>query len=282
MTALADAYRIAFLLLAAPAIGGVLLAAIGRVTGADWRAALLPPLAMRLVIVGAGGLGLAQAAHPAPHHLAVWMHPAAVGARAILFAGLLAFAGARLARGATRTFAAVTLALYAAVVTPVASDWLLGQDPGHAVSAAGMMLFVWQIAAATALVLLRRAGDGRFRGDMAKLTVAAALGLGYLAYMDYLILWFGNLPSRVGFYAARNGWAGGAAVWSALLLGLALPIAVLATRRDARIAGSSVLLALAAFAMWWIGGGMAGLVAGLAAVATAIFLATHAREAAHG
>lgn len=277
---LADAYRVLFLLASAPAIGGVLLAAIGRVTGADWRAAMLPPIAMRLVVVGAGALGLAQLAAPAPPHLGVWMHPLMVGARAILFAGALAFVGARLAGGASTTFAAVTLALFAAMVTPIATDWLLGQVPGHAVSSIGMIAFVWQVAAATALVLLRGAGDAGFRTDMAKLMIAAALGLGYLAYMDYLILWFGNLPARVGFYAARDGIAGGMLVWSALVLGLALPVGVLATGRDARIAGAGVLAGLAAFAAWWIGGGIAGILVALAA--TAALVAVPVRRTRHG
>ena len=270
MTAiLAPAWRILFLTASAPAIGAVLLLAIARVTGARWDAVVWPPLAMRLVIVGAALLGIAQLASVVPPHLALWMNPLLVGVRAVLAAGLLAFAGVRIAGGAGVTFAAVTLALYAAVVTPIASDWLLGQQPGHSVSAAGMMLFVEQIAAACALVLLLARGEARFRSDMAKLMIAAALGLGYLAFMDYLIVWFGNLPTRVGFYVARSGPGAAMLVWVALIAGLALPIAALSLRGEAgqRLAGAGVLLALFAFNAWWVGGGLAGLVVALAGVA---------------
>jgi hypothetical protein len=257
---IADAWRILFLTASAPAIGGVLLLAIARVTGARWDAIALPPIAMRLAIPGAALLGLAQLASPPPAHLALWMNPLFVGIRAALAAGLLAFAGARIAPGQSTTFAAVTLALYAALVTPIASDWLLGQVPGHSVSAIGMMLCVEQIAGACALALAVGRGKGRFRGDMAGLMIAAMLALSYFAFVDYLIIWFGNLPARVGFYLAHGGPAGGALIWLALATGLAIPIAALVVKRDAigqRIAGISTLLALLLFNGWWVGGSFA-------------------------
>lgn len=273
---LAAAWRVLFLTASAPLIGGVLLAAIGRVTGARWTDALAPPAATRLVIVGAAVLGFAQMATPLPPHLALWMNPGLVGVRAVIACGMLAFAGVRLAGGASVTFAAVMLALYAALVTPVAMDWLLGEVPGHTVSSAGMMLFVEQIAGACALVLVLGRGDARFRADMAKLMVAAALGLGYLIFMDYLILWFGNLPSRVGFYVARSSPWGAVAVWVALIAGLATPVALLMLRPERsgeQAAGVAVLIALFVTNGWWVGGGVAAWLsaaAGLALIAAGV------------
>lgn len=256
---LADAWRVLFLTASAPLIGGVLLAAIGRVTGAQWSVALSPPGATRLTIVGAALLGFAQMATALPPHLAIWMSPLLVGVRAVIACGVLAFAGVRLAGGASETFAAVTLALYAVFVTPVAMDWLLGEVPGHSVSSAGMIVFVEQIAGACACALVLARGTPRFRADMAKLMIAAALGLGYLIFMDYVILWFGNLPSRVGFYVARSTPAAAVAVWLALIAGLVLPVAGLVLqpgRRGERIAGTSVLVALFVVNGWWVGGGV--------------------------
>jgi hypothetical protein len=234
---LAAVWRTLFLTASAPAIGAVLLLAIARVTGARWDEVRLPPIAMRLTIVGAALLGLAQVASPPPPHLALWMAPWFVGIRAVLAAALLAFAGARMAAGASTTFAAVTLALYAAVVTPLASDWMLGQVAGHSVSAAGMMLVTEQIGGACALALLLRRGDARLRGDMAGLMIAAMLGLSYLAFMDYLIVWFGNLPARVGFYLVRDTPGQAVLVWLALSAGLAAPIALLALRHRPAFGG---------------------------------------------
>ncbi len=258
---LAAAWRILFLTASAPVIGGVLLLAIARVTGARWEAAASRPVAMWLVVPGAALLGVAQLASPPPAHLAIWMNPLFVGIRAALAAGLLAFAGARIGAGRSVTFAAITLALYAVLVTPVASDWLLGQVPGHSVSAAGMMLCVEQISGACALILALRRGEPRFRNNMAGLMIAALLALGYFAFVDYLIIWFGNLPGRVPFYAARNGPIGAALVWLALATGLAIPIAALMVRRQ-RAAGFSALIALLLFNIWWVGWPMEGVAHG--------------------
>jgi hypothetical protein len=284
LTILAGAWRVLFLTASAPLIGGVLLAAIGRVTGARWEAAMAPPVGTRLVIVGAALLGVSQFTSVPPPHLAFWMNPMFVGVRAVLAAGLLAFAGARLAAGASVTFAAVMLALYAAFVTPVATDWLLGEVPGHAVSSAGMMLFVEQIAGACAIVLVLGRGDARFRGDMAKLMVAAALGLSYLIFMDYVILWFGNLPSRVGFYVDRSTLAGAGAVWVALAAGLVVPIAALTLRAGSggeRIAGATVLVALFVANGWWVGIGIAGGLAAAAGMTVIVAIVGRTRRA-HG
>ena len=284
---LAGAIRIAFVAASAPAFGAVLLLAIARLTGADWSP--LRPYA-RLAWAAAPAvllLGVAQAAVPPPAHLATWMHPLFVAARGALAAGLLGWAGLRLAGGAGETFAGVTLALYAACVTPVASDWLLGGVPGHPVSAVGMMLFVQQVAAACALLLLVGGGGERLRDDLAKLMIAAALGLGYLAYMDYLIVWFGNLPEHVGFYVARSAPGQAVLVWLTLAIGLAAPVALLAPRRVAvrqRAAGACVLAALLLFDAWWIGGGVVGLIGGaaLAAMLVAIAWRVGARRRMHG
>lgn len=287
--AFAAALRIGFVAASAPAFGAVLLLAIARLTGADWSPlrpwARLAWLAAPVALL----LGVAQAAIAPPAHLAIWMHPLFVAVRAAGAAALLGWAGLRLAGGAGRTFAGVTLALYAALVTPIASDWLLGGVPGHPVSAVGMMLFVVQVAAACALLLLAGGGGEPMRGDLAKLMIAAALGLGYLCYMDYLIVWFGNLPAHVGFYVTRSTPGQAMLVWLTLVVGLAVPIALLAPRRSAdrqRWAGASVLAGLILFMAWWIGGGIVGLFGGavltglLAAVAPRVGIG--AKERLHG
>lgn len=253
---LARALQLGFVLAGAGPIGAVLMLAVARLTGAHWAPLARALPAMPAVPVLALGLLAGGAALPA--HLATWQAAPFVAVRGVAAAAALAWAGARLAAGASATFAGVTLALYAWLVTPVATDWLMAGEPGHSVSAAGMMLFVQQIAAACAMALVAGWGGERLRGDLAKLLVAAALGLCYLAYMDYLVIWFGNLPGRVPFYAARGGPAGGAVVVVALLLGLVLPVALLVARPGEpgrRPAAASALAGLFVFDAWWIGGG---------------------------
>ena len=262
---LADGWRIAFLTAAAPLVGSVLLLTIARLTGARWNGIegavpLLPALA-----VGGVLLGLAQFGHAPPDHLRLWMSWWAVGLRGGIAGALIAYAGFRLRGGAGVNLAAATVAGYTVLVTPVAADWMLGQVPGHPVSAIGMMLTVEAIGAAAALLLVAGRGPVPTRGDMARLMIAAALGLAYLSFMDYLIVWYGNLPSRVGFYLERGTPAMVALVWAALLIGLAAPVGLLSLvegERGRRAAGVAVLIGLLLFNGWWVGGGLAALLLG--------------------
>ncbi|SEM57271.1 hypothetical protein SAMN05192583_0681 [Sphingomonas gellani] len=283
----ATAYRTLFLIAAAPVIGSILLLAIARVTGAAWHGIGGPARHAPILTFGAGLLGLAQLATPAPDHLVAWMSPWAVALRGGLGGVLLTLAARRLRGGASVTFAAIVLAGYAVSVTVLAGDWMLGHVPGHPVSAVGMMLSVAAVGGAAATTLVSGSGDVRTRGDMALLAVAAALGLGYLAFMDFLIVWFGNLPARVPFYIDRGTPAASVLALAAVVVGIAAPIALLTLMRHLtgqRLAGAAVLVGLALFDVWWIGGGPAALIgaaAGLIVVAAGP-LRQARREGAHG
>ena len=272
LPALGLALRIAFALASAAPIGSVLLLAIARLTGADWSAAAPATHALPwLVPLGALAM-LAPTGVPLPAHLAIWSHALFAASRAAAVLAALVFAAHRLRGGAGATTAGVTLAIYTALVTPIAADWLLPTAPGHPVSAVGMMLFVLQFGAACALALL--GAEGRVRRDLALLLVAAVLGLCYLVYMDYLIVWYGNLPSHVPFYIARVGWI----ALAALLIGLGGTLAAVIAGRT-RFAARAAALGFVLFALWWIGG---GLVAALVAVLSLLALAYTYREFAHG
>ena len=286
---LADALRIAFLTASAPVIGSVLLLVIARLTGARWDGIDAPARFAPALVAGGALLGLAQIGVDAPFHLKPWMSWWGVALRAVIAGAALAYAPARLraGAGAGTTFAAVTLAFFAALVTPLASDWMLGQVPGHPVSAIGMMLTVEAIAAAAALMLATGRGALPTRRDMTGLMIAATLGLGYLTFVDYLIIWFGNLPSRVDFYVDRGAPAMVALVWAALLAGLVAPIALLSLvegEPGRRAAGGAVLLALLLFNGWWVAGGIVALLLGvfLTALLGAGAMVVLRREAAHG
>jgi len=285
---LADAWRIALLTAAAPIIGSVLLLAIARLTGARWTGIdRLGSLAAWLVAGGAL-LGLGQIGVDAPVHLKPWMSWWGVGLRMGLAGLVMAYAAGRLRAAASTTFAGVTLALYTALATPLASDWMLGQVPGHPVSAIGMMLTVEAIAAAAAVMLVAGWGTLPTRQDLSRLMVAALLGLGYLTFMDFLIIWFGNLPSRVGFYLDRSTPVMVALVWAAVLSGLVAPVGLLSLvrgERGRRAAGGAALVGLLLFNCWWVAGGVVAVLLGavlsvlLAGGATVLL---RRREVAHG
>jgi len=271
-TAAATGWRLAFVTAAAPFAGGVVMLLIARVVGARWTwfeplAAAAPILALAAI-----GIGVVQLAAPPPAHLGLWQQPLVVGIRAVIAAGALASAGARMLRGAGATFAAVALTIYAVVSTAIGSDWLIGGSPGHGVSAIGMMLFAQELGAACAAVLVLGWGNQRFRRDMGMLLIAAGLGLSYMIYMDFLILWYGDLPSKVAWYVDRATPIYDIIVALALIGGLFVPIAAQALIdgvRGQRIAGVSALVALVLIDLWWV---EAGVLAVLAAICAGVMM----------
>jgi hypothetical protein len=252
----------------------VLLLLIARLVGAQWDA--FDPLAAAapLLVIGAAGIGVVQIASPAPEHLGAWQSPLFVGIRAVLATAALAWAGMRVRSGASATFAGIALTLYAVVSTAIGSDWLLGSSPGHSVSAIGMMIATQEIGGACAFVLIAGWGSARFRRDMGMLLIAAGLGLSYMIFMDYLIIWYGDLPAKVGWYTARATPLLDVIVAVALICGLFVPIGaqwLLGGRSGQRVAGASALVGLTLIDLWWVG---AGLLAVVAAFCAAVMLLT--------
>jgi len=167
----------------------------------------------------------------------------------------------------------------------VAFDWVLSLRPGWVSSDFPMNLIAQQIAVAAALTLLLGGqATERERRDLATLMVAGVLGVAYLAFMDYLIVWYGNLPDRVGWYLGRAPTAWLAAL--ALVVGsLAAPLVLVAPRLTLRfktgVAAALALAGLLAFQLYlftpllsWAS--LAGAV--LSAVAQAAVLSAVARR----
>ncbi|MBT0667612.1 hypothetical protein HT136_04435 [Novosphingobium profundi] len=263
--AVAAGWRAAFLSVGAPVFGAVLMLMIARVVETDWSAMAVVAMPLPVLAFFALAIFSAQFASQLPDHLEVWANPVFVAARTLVAVAALWFASSRLAAGASRSFAAVALAVWTVAITPLAYDWMLGGELGHPVSAVGMMLTAEQVGGAGAAVLAFGLGGARLRSDLSWLLIAAALGLSYMIFMDYLIKWYADLPSQVEWYLAR----GGAMAWlatGALVLGLFGPIATLAFlpgETGRRVAGLQALAGLFLANLWWVG---AGRLAALAAL----------------
>ena len=255
-------WRALFLAAGSVPIGAVALLMIARLTGADWRAALVPfARPAPLLIAAVVPVIVQQALFVAPPaHLAGWLWWPAFAARSLIAIGIWCWlARSAVAGRLSQRGAAIGLVAHGLAVTIVGTDWILGVAPGQPQSAIGMVLVTMQLLAACAAACLLRTGDARVRRDLSFLLLAAALGLGYLLFMDFLSVWYGNLPQRVGGYVAR-----GAMPWrwlppAALGLGLAVPIAATAFGRDdraRRVAGGSALVGAVLIATWLVVPGM--------------------------
>jgi len=158
-----------------------------------------------------------------------------------------------------RLLAALGLVLYAVAVDFTSVDWMLSLAPRFSSSAFGAEMAIQQILCAFALTLVvpvsRREDISR---DLAGLTLAAALGVFYMATMSLIVNWYGDQPDRAAWYLER---VAGAWLWVALgtlvLCAIAPIVALLFAniRRSPealRIVGASILLGVALHDIWLI------------------------------
>lgn len=273
------------------ALGAFALLAVHALTGGRWLAPLRPllaPAAATLPLFALLALPLwldPGALWPWVGHAAAARHPdvarwylnlpgfLARGAVALagwsLFGLLLVGNGAR-----SPALGAPALVFHGIAVTIFGLDWVLSIDPAFRSTAFGLWLGVLQVLAALGwcgLLHPEPPGEGGRAGDLARLTIAAALGAGYLGFAQYLVAWYGDLPDKAAWYLTRE-----AAPWlimEALSLGLAavLPVVALlagrARRSPRRLAwvGAAVLLGVLLRLLWLVGPpfGTASIPAGL-------------------
>lgn len=187
----------------------------------------------------------------------------------IWFVYLAGFSWAMLSRRNTGFAAASGLVLMPILAHLVAVDWLMSRDPQFASSAFGLQLLsIMTTIAFCATLLLRRAMRGREirTGVIGALLLTLLLIWAYLNFMAYLIVWSGNLPDSVGWYAARSGIWANAMLIAAILGGVPLLMLLFGrVRRSPRALGilaATVLVGKLIELLWFAippNGGTAGL-----------------------
>ena len=152
-----------------------------------------------------------------------------------------------LRRAPGRVPAAVGLVVYALTASFAGVDWVLSRDPAFNSSEFGLYFIAHQLLAAFAFALLAARLDHaspRQLDALGGLLLAGALAWSYLAYMQYLVVWSGNLPAEAAWYLRRQAGGWGAAFWAVIVLQAVLPVLVLPLRRVRR--SPAALKALAA------------------------------------
>jgi hypothetical protein len=240
-----------FVVAGAVPLGATAWLLIARLTGGAWAPPLLPlARATPWLFPAALPLAFASFALAPPAHLRLYLSPPLLIARDVAAVALLAWAGRRIERLSV-TAAALLLVAYAIIVTMLGCDWLLVVEPGHSATVAGMLLAVVQLLAGIGAALLLGHGTHAARADLGKLLVAPVLALVYMLYVDWLIVWYGNLPEHVGWYVdrLRGGWIAVPFVGAG-----AVPATIWAVATDRlRLAGGIALAGMAVGMTWWIG-----------------------------
>jgi hypothetical protein len=113
------------------------------------------------------------------------------------------------------------LLLLAVTVTFASFDWLMSLDPRWSSTIFGVYCFSGAIVAFLAAVILAALllqWGGRLTAsvtvehyhDLGKLLFAFVVFWGYIAFSQYLLIWYGNIPEETRWYLVRQtaGWAG--------------------------------------------------------------------------
>jgi hypothetical protein len=126
-----------------------------------------------------------------------------------------------------RRFAPVFMVLFALTITVVAFDWISSLEPEWYSDIFGVYLFSGTFLAglaATTLAVLALRGAGRLTRitsdhlyNLGALLFAFTVFWSYVAFAQYMLIWYANLPEEVYWYQMRFGGA-----WGVLTLLLAL------------------------------------------------------------
>jgi hypothetical protein len=274
--ALLASYLAAWWFVTGALLGGLANVWLHQLTGGAWgetirgpllRAARWLPLACLLflpVLLGApllypweGGAG----GEPDAAFRRAWLSPVFFTARSIGYLVLwsvLAWVETR-ARSRSPARAAACLLAYGFSVGLAAVDWIMSLQPEWYSSVFGWVAGTGQMLSGMALALLlidRPASRARLP-DLGNLLMMYVLTWGYLAYVQFLIIWAADLPHEIGWYLRRGspGWQ--AVAWALVVVHLAGPLCILLSRRAKRapaIMGALAAGLLAAHLLdcWWL------------------------------
>jgi len=252
-------------------IGAVLLVMMMRLIPGAWAGALMPaaegltlllPLAALALLPVLAGLGAIYPwAGDAPlngfqaGYLTPWFFTLRTLAWFVVLTGLAVLLLTR--RRASVPIACAGLVICTLFGAVIAVDWVLSLDPSFHASGFGLYWLSVQmtVALATAIILAPDPPPDR-QPVLAGLLLTAILLWAYLAFMQYVIPWSGNLPKGVRWYDSRSGPGWAALLWAVALLHLAPTLLMLPRMRESapavRWLSATVLLGKALECAWLV------------------------------
>lgn len=224
--------------------GAICALLTGKLTGGLWAKALadaLLPLSRLTPLVGIAFIPLffflAQvypwAAHGAENPLvgAIYLNePFIIGRVAIAFIGwsVIAYLVVPMPGTAGQIAAGLSLIFHIVATTLLAYDWILALQPSMTSSVFGAHVAILFLMSAMAFAaLFSPLEPEKASKDIAGLLIAMVLGTIYMDYMQYLIIWYGDLKDTNQFYLDRAGLAQQATIGAAFAVGGVLPLAMM-------------------------------------------------------
>lgn len=261
------AWLVAFLFWSAWPVGALILLMMMRLMPGAWADELQPTATAALL--GLAPLALAilplllgvPALYPWRHGGGAYLNWAFFDLRSVAWLALcLGLAVGWLKRPASASMlASIGLVLLTLLHSLVLVDWAMSLEPDFHSSTFALYLLTIQLTVALALltlVHLRRADPAPRPGILGALLLSALLLGLYFAYMQYLVLWSGNLPAGAAWYAKRGAGLWAAIAWISYLLQAACIFALffppLRRGRRALIVLASIVLLAKALELAWL------------------------------
>ncbi|WP_439393429.1 hypothetical protein ACRQ5Q_29395 [Bradyrhizobium sp. PMVTL-01] len=272
---LLQGWLLAFAIWSCVPVGSMTLLLIHRLTGGVWGiaaapalrplAAMMPLVAIAFVpVLGALPSIYSWAANPGEikPDVAVWyLSQTSFVLRAVVtLAGWSVLAVIFASGLGGRLLAGLGLAFFGLTISMVAVDWFLSIEPHYVSTAFASMIAIQQLLAALAVLGVVGIGNvgGRARSDIGKLLMATLLGVVYLAYMTFVVAWYGDLPHKAAWFLKRGTDAWASVLIATFLIGAVLPFTMLlfagvrASRAGLRAVGVLLLLGTGLHFAWLI------------------------------
>jgi hypothetical protein len=267
-------WLIGFVFVSGLSLGSLAIVLIHRLTAGRWGAAFAPelapaaqltPLLLLFVLPVLLGLGLIYPWAHTPLEVdegvrRFYLNPPLFWVRTLVALGgwsAIALSLHRIEGPRGRLGAGLALAFHGLAVSLIGVDWMLSVKPSFTSSDFGMAFATEQLMAGFAFAALQaraRAPD-QPSGDIAGLLLATIIGLTYLVFMDYLVVWYGDRPPLDSWYVSRAGHGWRPLVWLSLLCVVASLVLLAArrafgTHRAVAGAGALALVGLLSLQTW--------------------------------
>ena len=263
-----SSYLFAWLLFLGLALGGMANLMLHNLTGGSWGVAVRPAfLAATRLVPLAALLGIPvilgmRSLYPISD--SGWFAPGFFAGRTVFYLVLWSALAMLLLRSRSSGLSAAGLIVYAFSMSLAAIDWIAALMPQWYSTGFGLIVGVGQMLGAMALAIAdaglrtRKAESSRqVFHDLGNLLLMYVLTWAYLAFMQFLIIWVGNLPREIAWYLPRlqTGWVALAIIL--VVFHFFAPLAILlsrAAKRSPLLLGAlaAAVLVVHAIDVYWL------------------------------
>jgi len=259
-----SSYLFAWLLFLGLALGGMANLMLHNLSGGAWGSAVRPTFvaAARLVPLAAllGIPVLVAMRQLYPIGESVWFSAPFFAARSIAYLALWSAFGLWLRSSVA--WSAIGLIVYVFTMSLAATDWIAALVPQWYSTGFGLVAAIGQMLGAMALAvahagLRAERTDRQVFLDLGNLLLMYVMTWAYLAFMQFLIVWVGNLPREIAWYLPRlqTGWVALGVIL--VVFHFFAPLAILlfrSAKRSPLLLGSlaAALLAVHVIDVYWL------------------------------